>query len=62
MMTRSCSTLLYPAVLLNDAQPLDPPPWKNPKSHDGKWGKPWSKYANSTFPGEGLHTLAKRLP
>jgi hypothetical protein len=42
-------------------KPSPPPPWKNPARADGVWPNPWSKWADSPAPTEGLHILAAGL-
>lgn len=39
-------------------RPIPPPPWKNSANSTGGWPDPWSPYANSSYPVEGLHVLA----
>jgi hypothetical protein len=39
-------------------KPIPPPPWPNPNVSTGVWPTPWSPWANSTHPVEGLHVLA----
>jgi len=42
-------------------QPNPPPPWKNPARADGVWPTPWSQWADSPYPTEGLHVMAAGL-
>lgn len=42
-------------------KPSPPPPWPNPARQDGVWPNPWSAWANSSWPTEGLHVLAVGL-
>lgn len=39
-------------------KPAPPPPWPNPNVTSGEWPDPWSPWANSSHPTEGLHVLA----
>lgn len=42
-------------------KPSPPPPWGNPLRADGVWPTPWSQWADSPYPTEGLHVLAAGL-
>jgi hypothetical protein len=42
-------------------KPNPPPPWPNPARQDGVWPTPWSEWANSSWPTEGLHVLTVGL-